>query len=82
MQLIWSGTCMSSQLDPGILLLEGHDKRRPVDHVLNLLPRLVLQKQTCGHPSVHPFIHPSIDAVTFNEENCSFEYNNLFFVSI
>lgn len=57
MQLIQSHTCMSSQLDPGILLLEGHDKRRPVDHVLNLLPRLVLQKQTCGHPSIH---HPSM----------------------
>lgn len=64
MQLIQSHTCMSSQLDPGILLLEGHDKRRPVDHVLNLLPRLVLQKQTWSS------IHPSIHRWTFNEEPC------------
>lgn len=53
MQHVWPHTCMSSQLDPGILLLEGHDKWRPVHHVLNLLPRLVLQRQACDHPSIH-----------------------------
>lgn len=31
-------TCVSCQLDPGVLLLEGHDKRRPVHHVLYFPP--------------------------------------------
>jgi hypothetical protein len=33
-----ASTCVSCQLDPGVLLLEGHDKGGPVHHVLYLSP--------------------------------------------
>lgn len=33
-----STTCMPCQLDPGVLLLEGHDKGGPLHHVLYLPP--------------------------------------------
>lgn len=31
-------TCVSCQLDPGVLLLEGHDKGRPMHHVFYFPP--------------------------------------------
>lgn len=40
---MFSHTCVSCQLNPGIFLLEGHDAVRPLDHGLYLLPWLVLQ---------------------------------------
>lgn len=38
-------TCMSCKLDPRIFLLEGHNKRGPVHHVLDLPPWLALWKE-------------------------------------
>lgn len=35
-------TCVSSELNPGVALLEGHHKWRPVDHCLQLPPGLGL----------------------------------------
>lgn len=37
---------MASKLNPRITLLEGHDEGGPVNHGLQFLPRLILEKET------------------------------------
>lgn len=36
---------MASELHPGVTLLEGDDKGGPLDHGLQLLPRLILEEK-------------------------------------
>lgn len=37
-------TCVASQLHPWVTLLEGHDEGGPVNHGLQFLPGLILEK--------------------------------------
>lgn len=66
-------TCMTRQLDPRVLLLEGHDERRPVDHVLDLLPWLVLYGWQTEDASSKPTVRcvPRTILVCFHYKHCS-----------